>query len=88
MEKDIESKQEKVYDENWDPKIICPICGKYRFNDEYDICPYCHWENDPIQFADPNYVGGANKKSLNEYKKHYKHSFSRIMNCWHKKIKQ
>ena len=40
MEKDIESKQEKVYDENWDPKIICPICGKYRFNDEYDICPY------------------------------------------------
>lgn len=32
----------------------------------YDVCPVCYWEDDPIQFADPDYAGGANEGSLNE----------------------
>lgn len=52
---------------------MCPICGKYEFEDDgsFDICPYCGWEDDNLQTADPNYSGGANELSLNEYKKQY-----------------
>lgn len=35
----------------------------------YEICEICGWEDDPVQSADPNYVGGANKQSLNEARK-------------------
>lgn len=51
----------------------CPVCGKYEFEDEgsYDICPYCGWEDDDIQLDDPDYSGGANEMSLNEYRKDY-----------------
>lgn len=49
-------------------KYKCPCCGYYTFNDKpdgnYDICPVCFWEDDPIQLQDPNYAGGANKVSL------------------------
>ena len=31
----------------------------------YDICPICFWEDDGVQFADPDYEGGANEESLN-----------------------
>ena len=52
---------------------MCPICGKYEFEDDgsFDICIYCGWEDDNLQTADPNYAGGANELSLNEYKKQY-----------------
>ena len=54
--------------------IKCPVCGKYTFkkSGDYDICPVCEWENDPIQLANPDEDGGANDLSLNEYKKEYK----------------
>ncbi len=53
--------------------IKCPICGKYEFKkvDDYDICPTCKWENDELQRKDPNYSGGANDLSLNEYKREF-----------------
>ncbi len=86
MKKEIEEK--KSYVEDLDTKIICPVCGKYRFDEEFDICPYCHWENDLGQLANPNLEGGANDKSLNQYKKHYKHSFLRLVTFWRKKIKE
>lgn len=46
-------------------KYTCPCCG-YRTLDfeppgTYDICPICFWEDDGIQFKDPDYVGGANQ---------------------------
>ena len=42
----------------------CPCCNKYTFYDLYDICPYCFWENDPIQLDNPYRSSGANKVSL------------------------
>jgi Cysteine-rich CPCC len=44
----------------------------------YDICNECGWEDDPVQFNDPEYRGGANSESLREarenYAKHGRHS--------------
>jgi hypothetical protein len=37
----------------------------------YQICPVCYWEDDPVQFADPTYAGGANQVSLLEARKNY-----------------
>ncbi|MBV9265253.1 MAG: DUF2489 domain-containing protein [Acidobacteriaceae bacterium] len=31
---------------------------------DYEICPVCIWENDPVQRDDPSYAGGANHISL------------------------
>jgi hypothetical protein len=30
----------------------------------FDLCPVCFWEDDPIQFEDHGYEGGANVVSL------------------------
>jgi hypothetical protein len=51
-------------------KFTCPCCG-YRTLDEqppgtYQVCPICLWEDDQIQFQDPDYRGGANSVSLRE----------------------
>lgn len=46
----------------------CPCCGfntkdpSERF--EYSICPICYWEDDQIQFYDPELSDGANRVSL------------------------
>ena len=37
----------------------------------FEICE-CGWQNDPLQFDNPNYKGGANEMSLNEAKRAYK----------------
>lgn len=52
----------------------CPVCGNETFDDndyEYDICEECFWEYDSVQVNDPNFSGGANFHSLNEYKDIY-----------------
>lgn len=54
--------------------MICPVCGNDTFDDndyEYGICKECFWEYDLIQVENPEYSGGANKHSLNEYRKIY-----------------
>lgn len=53
--------------------IKCPVCGRYEFEEsgDFDICPVCGWENDPIQLDNPDYGGGANKLSLNEFRNEY-----------------
>lgn len=53
--------------------IWCPVCGSYRFSEKgaYEICPVCGWEDDPVQFKDPDYEGGANGKSLNEARREW-----------------
>lgn len=55
-------------------KIECPVCGKKTLDEErnYDVCDNCWWEDDPLQFKEPDYKGGANKMSLNEAKAAYK----------------
>jgi len=51
-------------------KYTCPCCG-YKTLDEpppgtFEICGLCGWEDDAIQFGDPDYEGGANGESLRE----------------------
>ena len=48
--------------------VACPCCGTRTLGrrKEYEICPVCFWEDDPIQDADPDYIGGANTLSLNQ----------------------
>jgi len=54
-----------------DGKKECPVCGQYTLDAEYpnDICPVCFWEDDSVQTKDPDFRGGANRLSLNEYRK-------------------
>ncbi|MGN0426945.1 MAG: CPCC family cysteine-rich protein [Agathobacter sp.] len=52
----------------------CPVCGNETFSDmdyEYNICEECFWEYDVFQVDNPDYSGGANRHSLNEYRKIY-----------------
>lgn len=52
---------------------LCPVCGKTTFpeRDSFNICPICGWEDDDLQLKRPEYWGGANDMSLNEYKKNW-----------------
>ena len=52
-------------------RILCPCCGEYCMQEKFDICPVCGWENDPVQNQDPDLAGGANKKSLNDYREEF-----------------
>jgi hypothetical protein len=52
-----------------DTKFTCPCCGYLTFTawpGSYDVCPICHWEDDPAQLLDPWSAGGANRPSLSE----------------------
>jgi len=57
-------------------KYKCPCCEeltlKERSPGTFEICENCYWEDDIIQFKDPNYRGGANDMSLNEARQRYK----------------
>lgn len=57
-------------------KMLCPCCGK-AYTEEYDICPVCGWENDPNQFRNPEFSGGANEMSLKQAREAY-HSGQQI----------
>jgi len=52
-------------------KHTCPCCGYKTLNDEYDICPICFWEDDWVQFNDPDCEGGANHVSLRQGQKNF-----------------
>jgi hypothetical protein len=53
-----------------DERYPCPCCGFVTLTHEppgsYDICPVCYWEDDPVQFNDPAYEGGANRVNLEQ----------------------
>lgn len=61
--------------EKYMKKYKCPCCGFYTLNEEppgtYEICPICNWEDDIVQYNDPDYEGGANIISLNEFRKQF-----------------
>jgi cold shock CspA family protein len=48
--------------------IRCPVCSAAIDGEPraYEICGTCGWEDDPVQFDDPAYRGGANSESLND----------------------
>ncbi|NNC32175.1 hypothetical protein HKM21_23185 [Longimicrobium terrae] len=69
----------------WDDRLIaiatdtilhpCPCCGFRTLADpergSYAICGICDWEDDGVQFRDPDYRGGANENSLNECRRDF-----------------
>jgi len=53
----------------------CPCCGYKTFchepNGSYDICEVYFWEDDPVQLADPDFEGGANRMSLRQAQQNF-----------------
>ncbi len=49
-------------------KYTCPYCGYKTLNEEpagtYYICEICAWEDEGVQFYNPDFEGGANEVSL------------------------
>ncbi|WP_409271571.1 CPCC family cysteine-rich protein [Neobacillus sp. SCS-31] len=56
-------------------KYTCPCCGYKTLDEEppgtYDICGICFWEDDGVQFSDPDYEGGTNFPSLRQAQKNF-----------------
>ncbi|WHY96907.1 CPCC family cysteine-rich protein [Peribacillus simplex] len=56
-------------------KYTCPCCGFKTLDEEptdtYAICKICFWEDDGVQFRDPEYEGGANEVSLWQAQKNF-----------------
>ena len=48
----------------------CPCCDRLTLTEAptgtFAICESCGWEDDNVQFCDPDYAGGANRESLRE----------------------
>lgn len=61
------------------PPYKCKCCGIGDIVEEYDICHYCGWEDDGIQNYNPDYMGGANHMSLNQYKKFWQENKNEIL---------
>ena len=57
-------------------KFQCPCCGHLTLGENppgtFEICPVCFWEDDNVQFDDPDFDGGANTVSLNTARENYK----------------
>jgi hypothetical protein len=57
-------------------KYACPCCGYLTLDQEapgtFAMCEVCMWEDDPVQFDDPDFGGGANRPSLNEARENFK----------------
>ncbi len=51
------------------PPYKCKLCGLGDIKKIHDICELCGWEDDAVQNDNPNYIGGANIMSLNQYRK-------------------
>lgn len=52
-------------------QYFCPCCGYKGLDEEppgtFDICDICGWEDDCVQFKDPDYEGGAKGLSLRQW---------------------
>ena len=53
----------------------CPCCRNLTLSEQppgtYEVCPVCYWEDDPVQFDDEEYEGGANSVSLKQARQNY-----------------
>ena len=56
-------------------KYTCPCCWYKTLEEEppgtYEICNICFWEEDPVQFKEPDYEGGANEGSLRQAQENF-----------------
>lgn len=56
-------------------RFACPCCGCFTLEDpctgSFEICAVCWWEDDRVQFDDPNHHEGANRPSLREGRRSY-----------------
>lgn len=54
----------------------CPCCGYLTLSEgqpgSYEVCPVCHWMDDPIQFSDAEYVSDTNHISLQEARENFR----------------
>jgi hypothetical protein len=68
-------------------KHTCPCCGYKTLDEEppgtYAICSICYWEDDDVQYSDPDYKGGANEVSL----RHSQQNFIKYRACDEESIK-
>lgn len=57
-------------------KFRCRCCNYKTLEEEpddtYEICPVCYWEDDGLQYNNPDYEGGANHVSLNQAKENFR----------------
>lgn len=57
-------------------RFACPCCGNLTLASEppgsFELCPVCWWEDDSVQFDDPDRAFGANRVSLREARENYK----------------
>ena len=56
-------------------KYTCPCCGYKTLEEEppgtYNICEICFWEDDGIQYDEPDCEGGANTVSLRQAQRNF-----------------
>ncbi len=57
----------------------CKICGLGTIEHNFAICNYCGWESDELQNEQPDYIGGANHMSFNQYKKFWENNKEDIL---------
>ncbi len=59
-----------------DERFACPCCGHLLLDEPppgmWLICEICGWEDDPVQFDDIDYAGGANRVSLRQAREFFK----------------
>lgn len=57
-------------------KYACPCCGYNTLDEQppgtFGLCPICYWEDDNVQFHDPDYEGGANHVSLHQAQENFR----------------
>ena len=60
-------------------RFPCQCCGSLTRlrakHGTWDICPVCRWQDDPLQAADADYAGGANRLCLREHGENYHRGF-------------
>lgn len=72
-----------IYNEN--DKIVgcppykCKLCTIGDIKHEHEVCAVCGWEDDEIQFTNPDFVGGGNYMSYNQYKKFWEENKKRLL---------
>lgn len=69
----------KNFEENKIPPYKCKVCEMGEINNIHDICMFCGWEDDGLQNQQPDYMGGANHMSFNQYKKFWEENKEEIL---------